>query len=126
MTERERLIELLTANVPCDMDGHGNCSVCEHRYSNEDCERHLVEVLADHLLANGVIVPPCKVGDRVYELVNWCDYTNCHFEGGCSRCNDKGMVERKFNYSHLGQLGKTVFPTKEEAERALAKVTNGK
>ena len=26
------------------------------------------EVVADYLLANGVIVPPCKVGDTVYEV----------------------------------------------------------
>ena len=24
------------------------------------------EIIADHLLANGVVVPPCKVGDTVY------------------------------------------------------------
>ena len=77
--------------------------------------------IADHLLANGVIVSPCKVGDIVFVLVNWCDYTNCHFEGcaGCGHCNDKGVVERQFNYSHLAQIGKTVFLTREEAERAL-------
>lgn len=27
-----------------------------------------VEQIADHLIANGVIVPPCKVGDTVYYL----------------------------------------------------------
>jgi hypothetical protein len=27
------------------------------------------EALADHLLAEGVIVPPCKVGDKVYRIV---------------------------------------------------------
>jgi hypothetical protein len=77
--------------------------------------------LADHLLKNGVIVPPCKVGDTVYELVNWCDYTNCHFEGcaGCGNCNDGGILERKFNLSHLARIGKSVFLTREEAERAL-------
>jgi hypothetical protein len=30
------------------------------------CARNWAEVIADHLLANGVIVPPCKVGDTVY------------------------------------------------------------
>ena len=77
--------------------------------------------IADYLLANGVIVPPCKVGDTVYVLVNWCDYTNCHFDGcaGCKNCNDKGIVERKFNYSHLNEIGKTVFLTREEAEAKL-------
>lgn len=48
MTQRERLIELLM-DVPADGVG----------------------LIADFLLANGVIVPPCKVGDDVY----WIDET---------------------------------------------------
>lgn len=28
------------------------------------------EYLADYLLANGVIVPPCKVGDMVYRIAD--------------------------------------------------------
>lgn len=49
MTERERLIELIQSAV-------GGCA------------RHWAEVIADYLLAHGVIVPPCKVGDTVYYL----------------------------------------------------------
>lgn len=77
---------------------------------------------------NRFIELPCKVGDTVYELVNWCDYTDCHFEGcaGCSHCNEKGIVERKFNHSHLGQIGKTVFLSREDAEKALAERSEGK
>jgi hypothetical protein len=45
---RERLIELI-------MNAVGGCA------------RHWAEVIADHLLANGVIVPPFVVGDTV-----WC------------------------------------------------------
>lgn len=47
MTERERLVELIIESV-------------------RGCARNWAEVIADHLLANGVIVPPCKVGDAVY------------------------------------------------------------
>ena len=46
MTERERLIELLK-NVPRNT-------------------RAFYDQFADYLLANGVVVPPCKVGDTVY------------------------------------------------------------
>lgn len=53
MTERERLIELLDNAV-------GDCNLT-------DAE---VKIVADYLLANGVIVPPCKVGDTVY--INGC------------------------------------------------------
>ena len=55
---RERLIKLICDNI---QDGHcvgycnhPPCSQCEH--------------LADHLLANGVILPPCKVGDIVWSV----------------------------------------------------------
>ena len=86
------------------------------------------EFVADHLLANGVIVPPCKVGDSCYPL--W------HF-------GNKPIVERKISritysarniiigyYENDGQyrpplrtrvLGEDIFLTKEEAEKALKK-----
>ena len=35
--------------------------------SIEGVSMELVEKQADYLLANGVIVPPCKVGDTVYQ-----------------------------------------------------------
>lgn len=33
-----------------------------------------LERIADYLLANGVIVPPCKVGDTVYHITNCKDF----------------------------------------------------
>ena len=50
MTDREKLIELLGWKYNC---------VDRNRCLNEQ---------ADHLLANGVIVPPCKVGNKVYYI----------------------------------------------------------
>ena len=47
---RDRLIELLST-APADFDGNRN-----------------VRTLAEHLLENGVIVPPCKVGETVYVI----------------------------------------------------------
>ena len=44
MTDRDRLIELIQNAV-------------------NGCARHWAEIIADHLLSNGVILPPCKVGD---------------------------------------------------------------
>lgn len=90
---------------------------------------------ADYLLANGVIVPPCKVGQTVYQTILLKDKTAF-------------IVERKVVGFHLGdfpdirghkrpqylivyhdatnsithididQIGKTVFLTKEEAEQS--------
>lgn len=90
--------------------------------------------MADHLLKNGVIVPPCKVGDTVYA---YCEYFgvlpylvgNFHI----------GYMGKEENYLHweatsfatetdelldemdfdLDDIGKHVFFTREEAERTL-------
>ena len=51
MTDRERLSELIHSS--------------QYEY---DGTKAWYEQCADYLLANGVIVPPCKVGDTVYEL----------------------------------------------------------
>ena len=108
--------------------------------------------VADHLLANGVIVPPCKVGDTVYEI-NRYDFESC------KRCGKNGDV-CPYLYSEVGygyeclntkygekllecskievikiqdisyifhrwfDFGKTVFLTKEEAEKSLAEMIN--
>lgn len=59
--QRERLVELLNKKYDhfCDQCG-----------MNKDS--HYTESLADYLLANGVIVLPCKVGDTVYKIRKFC------------------------------------------------------
>lgn len=82
------------------------------------------EELTDYLLANGVIVPPCKVGDTV-----WCiiDGFNRAMEGRVRRftayenfiniyCGINGYYEQNYTDKEFGQ---TIFLTKEEAEKAL-------
>ena len=102
MTDSDRLLELLH-KAP---KGRG-------RISNYE--------LANYLLANGVIVPPCKVGDKVYTVgvftgqviptvVIGIDYT----------ANDMFLHLNNSTFvSVVHQLGKTVFLTKEEAEEKL-------
>ena len=51
MDIREKLVELLHVSV-CDY----NCDECKYSVSDEVCIRHLEEMAADHLIANGVIV----------------------------------------------------------------------
>lgn len=60
MTERERLIETICEGLAQNCGG--NCTLPNKMYC-QDCH-----ILADYLLENGVIVPPCKVGDMVYEI----------------------------------------------------------
>ena len=108
---KERLIELLSKTI----------------YPKEGDDP--AEVVADYLLANGVIVPPCKVGDTVYFIYETYD------EEGINRCVLDCKVEQlgidsKSTWFQLGvklsgyfrnnTLDKTVFLTKEEAEKALA------
>ena len=102
-----------------------------------------VEYVADYLLENGVIVPPCKVGDTVYQLddIVWSwDCGDCeHFEAGWyddpSRCGKTGdcrkcpeciniteetvTLKDILSYMCYESFGKTVLLTREEAEREL-------
>lgn len=84
-----------------------------------------VEQIADYLLANGGIVPPCKVGDTVYSIVEGIDLVLVgevyeyvvgreHF---VFRSTRKGYFTLSFTEL---DIGKTVFLTREEAEKALA------
>ena len=92
----------------------------------------LIERLADHLLANGVIVPPCKVGDTVYYLttedtekeLNVTDIFCGTVQGlgfdGTNIWISAKYTNGLFYYHKSTDFGKTVFLTKEEAEKALA------
>jgi hypothetical protein len=88
----------------------------------------LIEKKADHLLANGVIVPPCKVGDTVYRVAK---------HRGVWEVLPREVVSITHRLDHLyrlvweifstaeDRLGKTVFLTREEAEKALAERSKG-
>jgi hypothetical protein len=105
-----------------------------------------VEDVVDHLIAEGVIVPPCKVGDTVYSLreVSCEDidgaHTECEYYGFgtddriCTlnkpqKCPHKYRIFKclvtEYNLlSFARQWGKTVFLTKEEAEAKLKEMKN--
>lgn len=120
MTERERLIELLRrSEILCDDCGP---------YGNTYC----TEAIADHLLANGVILPPCKVGDTVYSIEKGIDHqifigevyeTTKRREGFWFRYTRRGYFT---GASSFDDIGKTVFLTKEDAEKALKERSEGK
>ena len=101
MTERDRLSELLAWSPMIDTI-YGTFADA-----------------ADCLLEKGVIVPPCKVGDKVYivaevtKKIIECTVIGAWIcEGSCSIITDHGTI---YNLS----LDTTVFLTKEEAEKAL-------
>ena len=94
--------------------------------------KFLEEYIADHLLAAGVIVPPCKVGDLVYVVDGKTDgivegqITNLEYNFYTA---PREWITVKGRYPFFGELeeknridlllGKTVFLTREEAEKAL-------
>lgn len=88
--------------------------------------------IADRLLANGVIVPPVKVGDEVYVNTNYrapikADVVSIHIHewGNFLRLLfDYPKMNGCFDY-RFSHIGKTVFLAREEAEQALAKMKGG-
>lgn len=81
------------------------------------CARHWAEIVADYLLANGVIVLPCKVGDTVYQMDGVRIYELTILD--ISLHKNKPYYETESIDFDDNAIGKTVFLTKEEAEQAL-------
>lgn len=119
MTERDRLIELMMcvrckAECCSGLDGD-RCGALDN------LDRCQIETIADHLIANGVIVMPCKVGDTVY-----C-FAPCFDEMHHAKLKvvELEIVEMRTIAAVLGlnfdvdRIGKTVFPTREAAEKEL-------
>lgn len=82
--------------------------------------------VVDTLLANGIIVPPCKVGDALYYPSFGTDRVLL-YKVISIKLNSKGLYvvcENHLSKSQMThkaeQIGKTIFLTKAEAERALA------
>lgn len=90
---------------------------------------HLEET-ADYLIANGVVVLPCKVGETVYFLrgANKPELIETIIE--------KIVVKNKGYYMKLAcnsmyetscnSIGKTVFYSKEEALAKMKEINNGR
>lgn len=109
MTERERLIELLQSA----------------QQENLNLLNFEIDILADYLLANGVILPPCKVGQEVYFIKNFFNFVKEPIkEKVCGIKTYSDDMEFTFvtNMQRCfteNDIGKTVFLTKEEAEGKL-------
>lgn len=119
--ERKRLVELI-----------------DNFLQDEWCaciNKDILEKFAKHLLDNGIVVPPVKVGDKFYRIETWCT------EGGfleepirpysstcehcCEECDGKKKVE-EYTFNSIIQIleleryfGESVYLTREEAEKML-------
>lgn len=119
MTDRDRLIELI-----CDKIQDGHCiGYCNHPPCNQ-CKD-----LADYLIANSVIVPPCKVGAEIFGLFDNDDEQRKEIYEGkilCFSLDENNLLWARMRYKNgltywytIDDFGKTVFLTCEEAEKAL-------
>ena len=104
---KEKLVELLLQTETFTAD-------------NAEYARQQAEYKADYLLANGVIVPPCKVGDEINgEVVNQIEYTETLVSEGKTNqlkiihtCN-KDDVEKLIQTTHLMTWEKAEAKLKE-------------
>jgi len=136
--QRERLVELIKQLDILNRQ-HKNSKGCYTPIcENIDCYTCGCEKRADYLLANGVIVPPCKVGQTVYKVVNdkrvkkpyECKVVGIWYveDENAIDVHLIRYVNGKFDCSfsvQFKEFGKTVFLTKEEAEAKLKEGVQG-
>lgn len=84
------------------------------------------QAVTDHHTASGAVVPPCKVGDTAYFIINGEIYktTICYIQFCQRETGTITEIRGSINASHsvsaeFSEWGKTVFPTYKEAEQAL-------
>lgn len=108
MTERERLIELLSGKSIDTLPD--------------------IEFVADYLLENGVILPPVKVDQSIWTAEPFTDkipregyitVLEYDYDGFCGFWTSFGDIPLSAEFIS-SDIGKTVFLTREEAEKALA------
>ena len=125
MTDRERLIRLMQEASQSKSDYAGNIGLGQ---------------IADYLLEHGVIVLPCKVGDKLfilydddygeYECSELCIgvlqelrvFAKCGISGykNIQECPEYYCGQPFCSTSFTGKdFGKTVFLSREEAEKAI-------
>ena len=118
MTDRDGLITLL-CKAPLGF------KTFENQYY-----KSTISKIADYLIANGVICPPCKVGDKVYIVKSrTSDDKNLYIIEDVvkrivfDKSEDTGFIHSRiefFNtYSVSDWLFQNIFLTREEAKKAL-------
>ena len=118
MTERERLIELLKS------DSCESPMLCDPNCKYANLKRCYEERTADYLLANGVVVLPVDI------IGNTLWFINCDDNIVCDKIYRIIISDRHDVYIflqnsdnepyELSDIGKFLFLTREEAEKALA------
>lgn len=119
MTDKQRITEILIAYTK------------KHKIM---ASHVILEAYAEELVANGVIAPPCKVGDilfcifsdksidKVYMHIEACRVTDIMYFASDSFVF--GVREINCHYNHNVVLGENAFKTFEEAEAKLKEIGN--
>ena len=114
MNERERLIELV--KEPLEWMPYGQVT------------NYTAPEIADYLLANGVIVPPCKVGDTLYVISQMKDkrilpfvnkYEVTFIQVGKRKCKVYHEKDGFIKIFKQDDFGKTVFLSEEQANKKI-------
>jgi hypothetical protein len=97
-------------------------------YEDSGLSPEEVQELAKAKADGRLVVLPCKVGTRVWVIGQDCDL--CHdmyTEEPClfGDCEYKGVFESIFSIGMTDKFGKTVFLTREEAEKAIGGKEDG-
>ena len=100
------MIERLTDKNPCiKCERPINCGACAEPAK---WISHIKKKLTEYETAEEegrLVILPCKIGTIVYVIrQSW---------------NGWNIDKKKFSYAMIGKVGKTVFLTSEEAEKAL-------
>ena len=124
--QRERLVELLN---------EATFGVNVHTLADH-LSRETIERVAEYLMANNVVVLPCKVGDNVFYLHygEICEATVVNVEYNYYT-NPQEWVTVEYRSEAIGtnryktridlMFGKTVFLSREEAEAKLREMRDG-
>ena len=118
MTERERLIKLLK-NDSCESP-----MLCDPNCKYANLKRCYEERTADYLLANGVVVLPVDIIGNTLWFINCDDNIVCDKIDGITISDSHDVYIFLQNSGdepyELSDIGKFLFYTREEAEKALA------
>ena len=115
MTDREKITEILKAYT---------------KKHNIMASSVILEEYAEELVKQGVIVPPCKVGDTVYRFAHNKDRSEYKIVDFWEVVkieiyeDEILIIDDSDNYITVESIGETVFLTKEEAEEKLKECDN--
>lgn len=106
--------------------------IIESAFSDDTSKAERIRELLKADKDGRLVVMPCKVGDRLYEVTG--RKTISVYKVKAIRVElfglfiewdiVEGFVWQSLSGINAGEIGKTVFPTREEAERALEAMKN--